>query len=107
MTGLIIATPTNDGYHYSLNDEIVAIGSYIDGMFSLIETDDSISVHENGMLALIHLRKKHTPGFYSKPVKHTIPVTQSPINTLNKYRKCDTLRGVYPTATNYENCTMF
>jgi hypothetical protein len=66
---MITSTPTPDGYIFNLRGNHIAVGVYGNGDFTLIESDNTTTAHRSGMMALAYLRQKHTPEFYSMPVK--------------------------------------
>jgi hypothetical protein len=98
---MILSNPTPDGYIFSLKDETIGVGTYTDDGFTLLECDNSTSTHRNGMLALVHLRVKHTPEFYNVPVKpHNLimPRVKEVANKLERYYNHPALKDVYPLA---------
>lgn len=96
---MILTSPTPNGYTFNLHGEMIAVGTYGNGMFTLLESDDTVTTFENGMQALGHLRTKHTPEFYAAPVrKGLMPEAGAKINKLEKYAKNKLLEGVHPLA---------
>ena len=94
---MITTSPTDDGYIFYNKGAVMGIGNYGGGKFTLLETDDSISTHPNGMVALSLLRHKYTPDFYLQPVspKHDIVTTD-----IKKYSK-------HPALVNIDKETFF
>lgn len=96
---MILTTPTPNGYTFNLRGEMIAVGTYGNGQFTLLEVDDTVTTYDNGMQALGYLRSKHTPEFYKQPVKKgLIPEPTTKINKLEKYAKNKLLDGVHPLA---------
>lgn len=96
---MILTTPTPNGYTFNLRDQMIAVGTYGNGQFTLLESDDTVTTYENGMQALGYLRTKHTPEFYKTPVrKGLLPEGKSKVNNLEKYAKNKILEGVNPLA---------
>lgn len=99
---LLTTAPTEDGYVFYLDGELVAIGSYVKSGFILIETDDTTSRHDNGMRAMAHLRRKHMPEFYNKPVNPAYDIkprtADEPRSSFDKFKSHPLLQGVNPIA---------
>lgn len=72
------------GYVYILNDVEIAVGEYENGVFILLEEDDS-SKWPNAMVALSYLRHKHTPEYYTKTIMKPVVVDNSK-TTITRYK---------------------
>ena len=81
---------TNNGYRFLLDDILLGEGEYENGKFTLIEHDD-LTEHDNGMLAMLYLNKKHNPSFYKQPVK---PFNEVPRTDTSKFKNHPALAGV-------------
>lgn len=81
---------TNNGYQFLLDDVVLGEGEYDNGKFMLLEQDD-LTEHDNGMVAMLYLNKKHNPNFYKQPVK---PFNEVPRTDTSKYKKHPALAGV-------------
>jgi len=81
---------TPKGYKFLLDSKLLGEGEYDNGKFLLFE-DEDISEHENGMIAMLHLNKKHNPDFYKQPVKQ---VNIVPAVSPSKFKSHPALAGV-------------
>lgn len=81
---------THNGYQFLLDDVVLGEGEYENGKFTLIEQDD-LTEHDNGMIAMLYLNKKHNPDFYKQPVK---PFNEVPRTDTSKYKNHPALAGV-------------
>ena len=81
---------TVKGYQFLLDNTILGEGEYEGGKFLLIEQDD-LTEHDNGMLAMLYLNKKHNPEFYKQPVK---PFNDIPKADVTKFKKHPALADV-------------
>lgn len=75
---------TAKGYQFLLNDVMLGEGEYDGGKFLLIESDD-LTEHDNGMLAMLYLNKKHNPDFYKQPVKPFNDIQKVDVNKFKKH----------------------
>ena len=96
---MITHKPFDNGYEFYYNGRMIAVGVYGQDGFEVCENDD-VSVHTNGMQAMMFLRKKYTPEFYmtlpkydfTKPFRH-------PNGRLSEvFKSHPALKGVHPLA---------
>lgn len=81
---------TPKGYKFLLDNHMLGEGEYDGGKFLLFE-DNDITEHDNAMIAMLHLNKKHNPEYYNRPVK---PLTAVPRTETSKYKNHPALAGV-------------
>ena len=97
---MISTAPTTDGYIFYHSGEVIAVGNYTGGNFTLLETDNTTTNHPNGMIAMSYCRKKYTPEYYNIPVKNPIPERVADARQrLEQYKKHFALQDVHPVVT--------
>lgn len=100
---MILTTTTANGYTFDLRGEMIAVGTYSNDGFILLETDNTCTSHTNGMQALGYLRGKYTPEYYKMPVKpqnviHPRTTEEQKRIDMSRFSGHNALKGVHPLA---------